>query len=277
MKPFNYIGRPFSDCAIPQQDFLRWRYTSLDFWWPLGVAPQSIYSPLTLEQVSTSYLRVKSYKMSFQVDGSPIESISSSFFSQGFPPECGNAIEGGETEIPPNDPPYFAGIIPQDYRFAGFFPSIGFSSINAPTPIENVSYSAQFGQLLNVGIELNIEVGHAKFNEIYLVPYLFLGSVFKTINVGEETQETIGANFTTIGTSIPDFGWEINGRAGISFMHSLPDGSLIDKPLYFLNGIGDVLLSDITYEPYRYYPYDPLDGGGPIYDEFTGEQLREVP
>jgi hypothetical protein len=31
----------------------------------------------------------------------------------------------------------------------------------------------------------------------------------------------------------------------------------------------------VTIKPYKYWPHDPQDGGGPIYDEDTGEQLRD--
>ena len=38
------------------------------------------------------------------------------------------------------------------------------------------------------------------------------------------------------------------------------------------NGGGTVVM-----QPQEYWPYDPKDGGGPIYDSVTGEQLRPFP
>lgn len=35
--------------------------------------------------------------------------------------------------------------------------------------------------------------------------------------------------------------------------------------------------SGITIKPHEYWPYDPNDGGGPIYDSVTGAQLRPFP
>jgi hypothetical protein len=36
-------------------------------------------------------------------------------------------------------------------------------------------------------------------------------------------------------------------------------------------------LSNVVVEPHEYWPYDPGDGGGPIYDSTTGAQLRPFP
>jgi hypothetical protein len=36
-------------------------------------------------------------------------------------------------------------------------------------------------------------------------------------------------------------------------------------------------LSNVKVRPIEYYPYDPRDGGGPIYDKLTGKQLRPFP
>lgn len=40
---------------------------------------------------------------------------------------------------------------------------------------------------------------------------------------------------------------------------------------------GGTVTCDITIEPLEYWPFDPGDGGGPIYDSATGQQLRAFP
>jgi len=39
----------------------------------------------------------------------------------------------------------------------------------------------------------------------------------------------------------------------------------------------EITSSDFTLEAVEYWPYDPNDGGGPIYDSSTGDQLRPFP
>jgi hypothetical protein len=36
-------------------------------------------------------------------------------------------------------------------------------------------------------------------------------------------------------------------------------------------------IENLLIEAAEYWPYDPLDGGGPIYDSITGEQIRDFP
>ena len=49
----------------------------------------------------------------------------------------------------------------------------------------------------------------------------------------------------------------------------------ITLPSYLFNASGSTVSDGaITITPSEYWPYDPGDGGGPIYDSATGEQLR---
>jgi len=62
----------------------------------------------------------------------------------------------------------------------------------------------------------------------------------------------------------------------------VPDSSVIEVPLYDVtpkSGISQTKFNienfgNITLKPKSYFPYDPNDGGGPIYDSETGERLR---
>ena len=52
----------------------------------------------------------------------------------------------------------------------------------------------------------------------------------------------------------------------------------ITSPSYLFNASGSTVSDGaITITPSEYWPYDPGDGGGPIYDSATGEQLRGFP
>jgi hypothetical protein len=44
------------------------------------------------------------------------------------------------------------------------------------------------------------------------------------------------------------------------------------QPDYFPGGV-----ADLTIKAAEFWPYDPGDGGGPIYDTNTGAQIRPMP
>lgn len=52
-----------------------------------------------------------------------------------------------------------------------------------------------------------------------------------------------------------------------------------DIPLLGVNSLGSVgsFSGDFVYEASEYWPYDPNDGNGPIYDSDTGNQIRPFP
>jgi hypothetical protein len=55
-------------------------------------------------------------------------------------------------------------------------------------------------------------------------------------------------------------------------------GQAFECPIYAYNTRGSTILSVASsLEAIEYWPYDPNDGGGPIYDSTTGQQLREFP
>lgn len=53
----------------------------------------------------------------------------------------------------------------------------------------------------------------------------------------------------------------------------------ITRPIYFVRNrpIGLLPAVNILVKPHEYWPYNPNDGLGPIYDKVTGEQLRPFP
>lgn len=53
----------------------------------------------------------------------------------------------------------------------------------------------------------------------------------------------------------------------------------ITRPIYFVRNreIEFVPTINVLVKPARYWPYDPGDGGGPIYDTVTGRLLRGFP
>jgi hypothetical protein len=55
-------------------------------------------------------------------------------------------------------------------------------------------------------------------------------------------------------------------------------GQTFSSPIFAINNRGgNVMDINVTLEAEEYWPYDPGDGGGPIYDSATGEQLRPFP
>jgi hypothetical protein len=48
-------------------------------------------------------------------------------------------------------------------------------------------------------------------------------------------------------------------------------------PSWLYGQFAPITSGSITVTPSEYWPYDPGDGGGPIYDSVTGAQLRGFP
>ena len=81
------------------------------------------------------------------------------------------------------------------------------------------------------------------------------------INDGEESYRS---NYN------PDYDFGTNGTWELNF-----SGYSFTKPLYKVlsnSGPASVVMNAV-----EYWPYDPGDGGGPIYDSTTGAQLRGFP
>ena len=81
------------------------------------------------------------------------------------------------------------------------------------------------------------------------------------INDGEESYRS---NYD------PDYDFGTNGTWELNF-----SGYSFTKPLYKVlsnSGPASVVMNAV-----EYWPYDPGDGGGPIYDSITGAQLRGFP
>lgn len=76
-------------------------------------------------------------------------------------------------------------------------------------------------------------------------------------------------NNSILRNNVAAFSCNFNGRSLPLFFNdvsqSLPDGQITTN------------LGSINISPYRYWPFDPNDGDGPIYDGVTGEQLRGFP
>jgi hypothetical protein len=99
---------------------------------------------------------------------------------------------------------------------------------------------------------LMFDEGVQKVDEVYY-PSLSLGY-------------TNGAGF--IGTSLVEPGSVSGGTI-------IMDGLTLPSWLY--GQFAPITSGSITVTPSEYWPYDPLDGKGPIYDSVTGAQLRGFP
>ena len=77
---------------------------------------------------------------------------------------------------------------------------------------------------------------------------------------------TNGAGF--IGTSLVEPG-------GVSGGTIIMDG--LTLPSWLFGQFAPITSGSITITASEYWPYDPGDGKGPIYDSVTGEQLRGFP
>jgi hypothetical protein len=77
---------------------------------------------------------------------------------------------------------------------------------------------------------------------------------------------TNGAGF--IGTSLVEPGSVSGGTI-------IMDG--LTLPSWLFGQFAPITSGSITVTPAEYWPYDPGDGGGPIYDSATGAQLRSFP
>lgn len=72
-----------------------------------------------------------------------------------------------------------------------------------------------------------------------------------------------------IGTYLTESGGNIAGGT------ITVDGIVL--PSYFQSNFNPPTAGSIAITPTEYWPYDPGDGGGPIYDSTTGAQLRAFP
>jgi hypothetical protein len=81
------------------------------------------------------------------------------------------------------------------------------------------------------------------------------------INDGEESYRS---NYD------PDYDFGTNGTWELNF-----SGYSFTKPLYKV--LSNSAPASVVMNAVEYWPYDPGDGKGPIYDSATGEQLRGFP
>lgn len=109
-----------------------------------------------------------------------------------------------------------------------------------------------YGETSFYGIELFLNV--QKQEDLYF-PYL--DTSFSGLGGGIGTAFVEGGDYFSGGSIVMD---------GITL------------PSYLVNASGSTASSgSITITASEYWPYDPRDGGGPIYDSATGEQLRGFP
>lgn len=123
-------------------------------------------------------------------------------------------------------------------------------------------------------------------------PWIGRPAVFYRTNPGTgliEMLPTIQFEASTVRwTAIRAYPWTVPGNnLPLSGTYGTMSYKLLDEtftaPLYATNNrshlgnFSNFLNATVTLEAIEYWPYDPEDGGGPIYDKDTGSQLRAFP
>lgn len=115
--------------------------------------------------------------------------------------------------------------------------------------------------------------------------YEYSGGDFEYIAVNFLTPVSAGYEVTTDGSLFrPQFDASLYGTADRGILSTISATGLSSGGAVTLDGIDvDSYVSiyttsaSIVVTPEEYWPYDPGDGDGPIYDTGTGEQLRDMP
>lgn len=102
-------------------------------------------------------------------------------------------------------------------------------------------------------------VRHDEATGLFYVPV----RISLNIRGGDSTFSYTSGSSNTAATQATNLFWEISDMFGT-----------VSRPFYYGS---DNATGTITIEATEYWPYDPGDGLGPIYDSATGEQLRPFP
>ena len=81
---------------------------------------------------------------------------------------------------------------------------------------------------------------------------------------GDTPSVSTSGQFEEVGSITSNF-------CGLSFSASIKHDNPFTESLYRISSLQSTLTAT------AYWPYDPGDGGGPIYDTATGQQLRPFP
>lgn len=81
---------------------------------------------------------------------------------------------------------------------------------------------------------------------------------------GDTPSVSTGGQFEEVGSITSNF-------CGLSFSAPIKHDNPFNESLYRIASLQSTLTAT------AYWPYDPEDGGGPIYDSATGQQLRPFP
>jgi hypothetical protein len=219
----------------------------------------SPYVPMSLERAMLWNWRVRKWKadvnITFRTDGpEDTASIQTSFFIEG--------SKTDEKELVCRSG-YFSGeaFFYQDPEGAGPLNTPGDWQIDATIGGVVTSRFPSIGGIVGINASQSVRVSSTE-------PPIFYLPAEININVG-------GVGFTTFATS----GILVEHVEGsnLPIEWSINDGTQTYlKPFRF--GDEDTFLAgSVDISIAEYWPYDPGDGGGPIYDSATGEQLRPFP
>lgn len=121
-------------------------------------------------------------------------------------------------------------------------------------------------EVYDVGSE-NLAIG-LSFNFIAFLPWAFISPYGSGVSTGTKSEGIV-----QVPIGFPPF----ETLSDATLLRKLPNAGQIDGVFFDLNAEDDVANASLIITPAEYWEYDPNDGGGPIYDKETGEQLRSFP
>lgn len=129
----------------------------------------------------------------------------------------------------------------------------------------SLDWSSIFGTAYETGVNLNASV--RSFQTVDGYDYMFAVSNYSG-NTANSTLVThlVPATIEMLGVTVNTSFFASVGGLGQNSIGEVQDPR-------FVTGVSNVTGS-VEIRAEEYWPYDPGDGGGPIYDSVTGEQLR---
>lgn len=194
-------------------------------------------------------------------------------------------IVSAELDSTVNETKLICGVDPAEWE------TIEFPDFGDPFVVNNVSNTHFYCAALSFGLKAssgtfspNSGTG-ADANVIW--PWLNLPAAYvRTTGNGIEMLPTIQFEATTFRwTRIRAFNWTVPSSGTVpldtygTFSYNLL-GQSFSAPIYAYNSINNVagfsntLSVAASLEAIEYWPYDPNDGGGPIYNTTTGQRIR---
>jgi hypothetical protein len=257
-----FAEKPIPDCPQPAEDFdLRINKTTV-----LRIAPATLpwstYVPMNLERAMRWQWRIREWKVTIDAEYQN-EPMGGSFL---VPNVFGEAASGGElTEMRRE-----VEKICRDPRFGGgeFYNRVANGDVSNPfgewtildvaigsADVAWANYPDEPRQFFRASQGLRVSADKKTF----YIP------VFLEFEAGSDDNRFFNGTLGSGQTEANDLGliWTIyDGIAAYSKPFQIGD---------------DSVTGEIRIEANSYWPYDPGDGGGPIYNEKTGEQRRPLP